>query len=172
MAQSKAEVIEGQETPATSQNFPKLPIHENGKAVNEPVKDPVTPSTTTAVAPGADLLTEPQRIAITLMVAGRPLVEVAHGAGVDRRTIYTWRHHHHEFRAELERRRAEIWEETADRIRALLDPAVRMLEEQVHARYDQHRYRAARTILRLARVGPAIAVKQREEGGEAAASDE
>ena len=39
-----------------------------------------------------------------------------------------------------------------------------MLEEQIRSRYDQDRYRAARTILRLAKVGSAIAVKQPEQG--------
>jgi hypothetical protein len=145
----------GQRT-ESGRHFLKFPIGENGKHVNE---GPPPPHPT-------GRLTEQQLIAITIMLAGRPIADVAHGAGVDRRTIYNWRHHHAAFRAELERRRSDVWDETADRIRALLDPAVRMLEEQIRSRYDQDRYRAARTILRLAKVGSAIAVKQPEEGGD------
>jgi hypothetical protein len=136
-----------------SQDFPEFPIGENGKAVNQPVNQ--------AAPQGAGALTEQQRTALTLIVAGQALTEVAEAVGVDRRTIYNWRHHHDAFRDELERRRVDLWEETADRIRALLEPAVRMLQEQIQSRYDQHRYRAARTILRLAKVGPTIPVKQK-----------
>ena len=91
---------------------------------------------------------------------------------MDRRTIYNWRHHHPGSRAELERRRADLWDETADRTRALLDPAVRMLEQQIPSRYDQDRYRAARTVLRLARVGHTIAVKRSQTEGEEVDHDE
>ena len=163
MATTRSEppMSEPAERDSIPQNSPKFPIRENGEHVKEDSSPPLNPA--------SRQLTEQQLIAITIMVAGRTLADVAKGAGVDRKTLYNWRHYHAAFRAELQRRRSDVWDETADRIRALLEPSVRMLEDQIRSRYDQDRYRAARTILRLARVGSNIAVKQRDvEGGEEA----
>jgi len=165
MTQARVERQAGELTTGTgaSQDFPKLPTRENGEHVNEGDASPAPPAPPPHPLPGE--LTDPQRIAIEIMLAGWPMSEAAAQAGVTRRTLYTWRHHHAAFRAELERRRSDLWDETADRLRALLEPAVRTLEQQIRSPYDQDRYRAARTVLRLAKVGAAIPVKQPEEGG-------
>jgi hypothetical protein len=108
-------------------------------------------------------LNEQQLIAIEVLVAGRPLGEAAQTAGVTARTLYNWRHRDKAFARELKRRHRDVWDERIDRFRALLDPAIDMLEEQITSRYDRNRYQAAATILRLANVRSVIPVKFEED---------
>jgi transposase-like protein len=142
---SSAERVQPATPGSASENFRKLPI-----GADSLIDDPLS-------------LNEAQRAAIELLLTGRPFGEVAQAVGVTPRTLYTWRHRHPDFRRELRRRRLDAWEESGDRFRALLDPALRMLEEQITNRYDRHRYQAAATILRLANVRSIIPVKAEEE---------
>ena len=107
-------------------------------------------------------LNEQQLIAIEVLVAGRPLAEAAQTAGVTARTLYNWRHRDRAFARVLKRRHRDLWQERIDRFRALLDPAIAMLEEQLASRYDRNRYHAAATILRLANVRSMIPVNCEE----------
>ena len=78
------------------------------------------------------------------------------------RTLYTWRQDE-DFRAELERRRHEVWDGAAERLRALVHPALDVLEEEVHDVYDRSRMRAAGMILRLADLRKCVPPRAREE---------
>ena len=69
-------------------------------------------------------LTPQQAAAIDLLAAGRTVSETAQGVGVVRQTVSEWLHHHHGFRAEVDRRRQELWEAATDRLRALMPKAV------------------------------------------------
>ena len=111
---------------AISQNFSKLPTS----------------------ADNHDELTDRQRLAIELLIQGRSQTAVAEDAGVTRRTVYAWRQDE-PFRAELARRRQEVWDGAADRMRALIHPAIDVLEAEVHDEYDRSRVRAAGMILRF-----------------------
>ena len=96
-----------------------------------------------------DNLSEKQRLAIELLLAGKGLAAVADGVKVTLRTLYTWRQDEM-FRAELDRRRGELWDGAAERLRALVHPALDVLEEEVHDVYDRSRMRAVGMILRFA----------------------
>ncbi len=101
------------------------------------------------LAENQDVLSERQHAAIVLMVAGKSLATVAEQVEIDPRTLHRWRQDE-TFRAELDRRRREVWDGAAERLRALIHPAIDVLEQEVHEVYDLSRMRAAGMILRLA----------------------
>ncbi len=101
------------------------------------------------VAENHDVVSDSQRIAIELLLAGKTLATVAERVQVDPRTLYRWRRDE-AFRAELHRRRLELWNGAAERLRALVHPALDVLEQEVHDVYDRSRVRAAGLILRFA----------------------
>ena len=105
-------------------------------------------------------LSDRQRLAMELILAGKTDVHVAKTVGVCRRTVCRWRHDDSDFIAELNRRRRCQWDGIEDKLRALLDPAVDVLADQLNDRYDPTRFRAAVTLLRLADVKTAIAVEE------------
>lgn len=112
---------------AASQNFPELPNS----------------------AECSDTLTDKQRKAIELLLQGKSLAAVALSVEVTRRTLYTWRQDER-FDAELFRRRRELWDGAAERLRAMVHPALDILEQELHTEYDRSRVRAAGMLLRLA----------------------
>ena len=128
------------EKDSTSENFRKLPIQKN--SLNE------DPSSLNEELPR---LNEKQWTAVEMLLAGKSLGTIARVVGVTPRTLYTWRQEE-TFRAELARRRREIYSATAERLRALIDPSLDVIEEQLHDPYDRARVRAAQTILRFARL--------------------
>jgi transposase-like protein len=97
-------------------------------------------------------LSDKQRLAIDLLVSGRSLKDTAERVDIDPRTLLRWRKDD-SFREELAQRRRELRSMASDRLGALLEPALDVLEQQLTDRYDRVRFRAAATILRLARVG-------------------
>ncbi|MGB7159582.1 MAG: hypothetical protein WBD40_16060 [Tepidisphaeraceae bacterium] len=112
---------------ATSENFRKPPI----PAANH------------------DILSDKQRMAIELLLAGKNLATVAERVEVSPRTLYAWRQDEL-FRAALDRRRHELWNGAAERLRALVHPSIDVLEQQLGDEYDRARVRAAGMLLRLA----------------------
>jgi hypothetical protein len=94
-------------------------------------------------------MTDGQRTAMGLILLGKPLGVVARTLGIDPSTLYRWRQDE-SFRAELEHRRNEMWDGAAERLRALVHPALDVLEEEVRDEYDRSRVRAAGMILRFA----------------------
>ncbi len=110
-------------------------------------------------------LTLDQLSAIDLLVSGKNDLETATALGTHRVTVSRWRLYHVEFRAELARRRSEVWGAAADRLRALLPQALSVLAEQLEAEETADRRAAAVALLRLA--GPLTA----EPAGPTAAAD-
>jgi transposase-like protein len=94
-----------------------------------------------------DVLTDRQRVAIELLLAGKSLTTIAQQVQVSPRTLFNWRRDEL-FRVELDRRRRDVWDDAADRLRALVHPAIAVLEAEVHDEYDRSRVRAAGMILR------------------------
>jgi len=125
-------------SPSAPQNSPKHPIGEN------------------ILSGAGDVISAKQRVAIELLTLGKPLSQVAADCGVDRKTLYTWRHNR-DFLAALRAHRRELWGDVADQIRALLPRAVGVLARQLDDRYDRARFDAARAILRLVDVKSAVA---------------
>ena len=76
-------------------------------------------------------LTVVQENAIDALVLGHTDGEVAAAVGVDRGTVWGWRHEHPLFRATLERRRAELWRAPHEKLRALALKAVENLATAV-----------------------------------------
>jgi hypothetical protein len=72
-----------------------------------------------------------QENAIDLLITGATDGDVAAGVGVDRVTVWQWRHDHPVFMATLQRRRAEVWRQPQERFRSLLSKAVENLASAV-----------------------------------------
>ena len=102
-----------------------------------------------------DNLNEKQLAAIDLLSCGKSYTAVAKSIDVDRRTIYRWRQNP-EFAGTLEERRLELWEEASERLRALVQPSLDVLEHQLNDRYDRARFAAATAILRMANLPKAM----------------
>ena len=133
------DTLSGVTAPAASQNFSQLPTS----------------------AENHDDLTDRQRNAIELLIAGKSDTAVGEAIGVSRRTVYAWRQSE-PFQEELERRRHETLDAAADRLRALVHPAIDVLEEEVRDPHDRARMRAVGVILRVANLGKLVAPRKRE----------
>jgi hypothetical protein len=79
----------------------------------------------------AGSVSEQQKTAITLLISGRNLQEVADMIGVQRPTISLWLHHVAPFQAELNARRQEAFDSMIERLRALLPKALDVIEAQL-----------------------------------------
>jgi hypothetical protein len=135
--------------------------------MNEIIPAPVSPNVTVCHTPAErpdepEVLTDRQLLALELILSGKTDPHVARAVGVCRRTVLRWRNSDAEFIAELRRRRKAAWRGVTDKLRALLDPAVDVLAEQLTDPYERTRFRAASTLLRLANVKAAIAPQEDE----------
>jgi hypothetical protein len=92
-------------------------------------------------------LSEKQRRAIEMLLQGVGDAEAGQAVGVDRTTVYRWRTGHPAFRRELTRLQRVVWEQQAERLRAMVRPALDVLQRQL----DDPRtaFRAATALLRL-----------------------
>lgn len=118
--------------------------HDAGAGAGDRVDGGVTP------------LSDRQLAAVSMFASGSSVKDVADALGVTRQTLWRWRTEDEHFRAELRRRQAQMWEEQAARLRGLLEPSIDVVTSFLTSRYDQHRFRAATTILRLSRLNRAV----------------
>jgi hypothetical protein len=93
-------------------------------------------------------LTPAQRTAIERLLHGESDARVAERLHLDRSTVYRWRTAHPTFRRELERLRKIVWAQQADRLRAMVQPALDVLEKQLEN--PTTALRAATVLLRFA----------------------
>jgi hypothetical protein len=93
-------------------------------------------------------LTIEQLNAIDLLVTGQSDREVAEAVGVSRQTICGWRLYDPYFRAELNKRRKEIWGESVDRLRSMLPKALEVLERELDG--GPNSWRAALKVIEMA----------------------
>ncbi|CAN5365091.1 hypothetical protein BH09PLA1_BH09PLA1_05320 [soil metagenome] len=100
-------------------------------------------------------LTDAQRTAVAMLAMGKSFKFVADELGVDPRTIYNWRQQQ-TFQEALRERREEAWCGASDRLRAMLDQSLDVLAENLAARFDESRFRAASTILRISGLRRAV----------------
>ena len=121
-----------------SQNVPQCPNGRGGDNLSD--------------AQSSAGLSDAQLHAIELLIAGTAPSKVAEECFVDRRTIYRWREEHEPFRAELERRRRELWSAASDRIRAMILTSLRILNDDLQEQYQDTRRNAATTVLRVTNV--------------------
>jgi hypothetical protein len=90
-------------------------------AVKEPGEVPDEQRTTVVAL---SRVSESQAAALRVLVAGRPMVEAATEAGVDRGTLYRWRTQDTHFMAALNAWRAETRAHARDRMLAMADKAI------------------------------------------------
>jgi len=83
-------------------------------------------------------LTEQQEQAIGLILLGRTDEQVGKAVGVARQTISKWKNQNPDFKAFLNKKRIENWEQHQDKIRYLIGEAVQVLEENL-ANIEDHK---------------------------------
>jgi hypothetical protein len=88
---------------------------------------------TSRQAPRWKPLSPAQEAAITLYLAGHSDTDVAAAVGGTRQTCNEWRRQHVVFMAELERRRADLWRSSAERLRSGITKAIANLLGAVEA---------------------------------------
>jgi hypothetical protein len=79
----------------------------------------------------AQQLSAKQLLCVDLLAAGCSDRQAAEEVAVDRATVWRWRTSDAAFQAELNARRQELWEATADRLRALLPRALDVIEDAI-----------------------------------------
>jgi hypothetical protein len=80
---------------------------------------------------------------------GKTDPQVCSALGIDRKTLYNWKHQHPLFIQELARRQNEVWSVLSHRVRLTLLKAVDVFRRQLDAPDDDTALRAARTLLPL-----------------------
>ncbi len=76
-------------------------------------------------------LTPRQASVADLLATGSSVTAAAEVAGVTRQTASEWLNQNYVFRAELNRRRNELWREHSERLRSLIPKALEVLERQL-----------------------------------------
>ena len=125
----------------------------------EPMQPAATPCNKTKIAETAGShnhsphrdLSQKQLTAIDLLLQGHSDAQAADALNLDRTTVYRWRTLHAPFRYELQRQRRQLFQHTADRLRALLPTALDALQRVLTDDKADPRLtlRAATTLLRL-----------------------
>ena len=91
-------------------------------------------------------LSQAHHTAIEMLLRGESDAVVGEKLGVDRGTVYRWRTAHPAFSRELERMRRIIWKQQAERLRAMVSPALDVLQQ--HLADPRTSLRAAAIIMR------------------------
>ena len=94
-------------------------------------------------------LTIEQQNAIELVMTGLSDREVAERVGVRRETVTRWRNGHPAFKAELNRRRTELWNNGMERIRLLFPEAVEAMRRVINDPNNPNQWRAALEVVKL-----------------------
>ena len=126
-------------------------MSQSGTSAPSPISDSPGRQTEPLIDPAEALveLTERQKTAIELLAMGKPDRVVAETVCVHPKSVTRWRIYHAGFRAELTRRRQEIWGGAADRFRGLLDKAMDALAKDLADPYQPTRFPAVRTMLQV-----------------------
>ena len=88
-------------------------------------------------------LTVAQENAIDALILGRTDGDVAALVGVDRGTVWAWRHSHPLFAATLEQRRADLWRAPQEKLRSLAMRAADARCAGKRSRTSRHRRMAS-----------------------------
>ena len=95
-----------------------------------------------------DRLSVAQANAVDLLLMGLTDQAVADAVGVTRQTVWRWRHHHHLLNAELNQRRARLWDTHVERLRLLLGRAIEVLARDLYSEDERLRHAAAVDVLK------------------------
>lgn len=97
-------------------------------------------------------LTQEQLNAIEHLLQGKSDAATAEAVGVARTTIWEWRNRNAVFIAVLNRRRAELWTETRERLNGLSSVALDVVEAQLHNSDPKIALAAAKYVLQGTRL--------------------
>ena len=97
-------------------------------------------------------LSQEQLNAIEYLLQGKSDAATAEAVGVVRTTIWEWRNRNPVFIAELNRQRAELWDEARERLKALANRALDVVEAQLHNSDPKIAMAAARHVLKGTRL--------------------
>lgn len=101
--------------------------------------------TTKSDGPEKSFLTPRQAGVADLLATGSSVTAAAEVVGVARQTVSEWLNRNYVFRAELNRRRNELWAERTERLRSLVPKALDVLEHELDG---EHALQAAIHTLR------------------------
>lgn len=76
-------------------------------------------------------LTAQQETVADLLAAGSNVTDAAAAVGVSRQTVSEWQNQNYTFRAEVNRRRNQLWLEHTERLRSLIPKALGTLEDEL-----------------------------------------
>ena len=133
-------------------------VHQNATGCNNEKRVCCTPAASPQSNKGCK---EKHVTAIEMLLRGASDAEVGEVLGVDRGTVYRWRTSNVAFRAEMQRLHGVVWRQQAQRLRAMVGPAL----DAVQTRLDDPRtsLRAASILLRFAVPRPASAAERDEQ---------
>lgn len=97
-------------------------------------------------------LSQEQLNAIEHLLQGKSDAATAEAVGVVRTTIWEWRNHNPVFIAELNRQRAELWDEARERLKALANRAMDVVELQLDNSDPKISLAAAKYVLQGTRL--------------------
>jgi hypothetical protein len=98
-----------------------------------------------------------QQLALQLLAQGLTDSEVARQIGVHRHTVNRWKLYHPVFQTQLNQLRQSIWQEAADKLRALLNPALDILKDRLQSTNDKPaQFRAAVQTLKISGISKAV----------------
>lgn len=100
-----------------------------------------------------DNLTPAARAAVDLLATGATVTATAKAVSTSRQTVSEWLNNNPAFKAELNRRRAELWAQSCDRLRALLPVALDRIESALQSDGPEG-LMAALALVRMAKVEP------------------
>lgn len=105
------------------------------------------------MATKGDNLTPAARAAIDLLATGATVTATAKATGTSRQTVSDWLNNNPVFKAELNQRRAELWGQTCDRLRALLPLALDRIELALQGD-GVEALNAALALIKMAKIDP------------------
>jgi len=108
------------------------------------------------------ILSQSQLTAVDLLVSGATVTATAEAIGAVRQTVSEWLNQNAEFKAALNRRRLELWNEQSDRLRGMLPKALDCVEAFLESGSGQDQLRAALGVLRMAGIGNLAKVGETE----------
>jgi hypothetical protein len=133
-------------TPSNSASHAGLPAQHGATGRN--IKF-ITPQEAARNALAANRLTPQQTQAIELLLRGLSGAQVAEEVGVDRGTIFRWRRSSL-FAEILGKLRMQAWEQSAQRMQSMIEPALDLLKETIAGDDRRLALRAAGMVLRTA----------------------
>lgn len=100
-----------------------------------------------------DKLTPAALAAVDLLATGATVTATAKAVSTSRQTVSDWLNNNPAFKAELNLRRAELWAQSCDRLRALLPVALDRIEAALQSDGPDG-LTAALALVRMAKVEP------------------